>query len=76
VAGEYLDDSVERVPLVDHEGKSGALLERVTLPDGREEDQRTYSRPTKSPNGNSGQHPATLFTSEANRELRHALGTS
>jgi hypothetical protein len=35
VAGEYLDDVVERVPLVDHEGKSGALLERVTLCDGR-----------------------------------------
>jgi hypothetical protein len=35
VVGEYLDDVVERVPMVDHEGKSGALLERVTLPDGR-----------------------------------------
>jgi hypothetical protein len=35
VVGEYLDNSVERVPMVDHEGKSGALLERVTLPDGR-----------------------------------------
>jgi hypothetical protein len=35
VAGEYLDDVVERVPLVDHEGKSGALLERVRLGDGR-----------------------------------------
>ena len=35
MAGEYLDDVVERVPLVDHEGKSGAFLERVTLPDGR-----------------------------------------
>jgi hypothetical protein len=35
VAGEYLDDVVERAPMVDHEGKSGALLERVTLADGR-----------------------------------------
>ena len=35
LAGEYLDDSVERVPMIDHEGKSGALLERVTLADGR-----------------------------------------
>lgn len=35
MAGEYLDASVERVPMVDHEGKSGALLERVTLADGR-----------------------------------------
>lgn len=35
MVGEYLDDSVERVPMVEHEGKSGALLERVTLADGR-----------------------------------------
>lgn len=35
MVGEYLDDSVERAPMVEHEGKSGALLERVTLPDGR-----------------------------------------
>jgi Phosphotransferase enzyme family len=35
LAGEYLDDVVERVPMVDHEGKSGALLERVTLAGGR-----------------------------------------
>ena len=35
MAGEYLDDTVERVPMVDHEGKSGALLERLTLSDGR-----------------------------------------
>ena len=35
MAGEYLDDSVERVPMIDHEGKSGALLERVRLADGR-----------------------------------------
>jgi hypothetical protein len=35
VVGEYLDDSVERVPMVEHEGKSGALLERVRLADGR-----------------------------------------
>lgn len=34
-AGEYLDDLAERVPLVGHEGKSGALLERVMLADGR-----------------------------------------
>src|SRR5471030_687196 len=35
MAGEYLDDMVERVSMVDHEGKSGALLERLTLSDGR-----------------------------------------
>jgi hypothetical protein len=35
MAGEYLDDMVERVPMVGHEGKSGALLERLTLSDGR-----------------------------------------
>ena len=35
MAGEYLDDVVARVPMVDHEGKSGALLERVTLAGGR-----------------------------------------
>ena len=35
MAGEYLDDVVERVPMVDHEGKSGALLGRVTLAGGR-----------------------------------------
>jgi aminoglycoside/choline kinase family phosphotransferase len=35
VAGECLDDVVERAPMVDHEGKSGALLERVRLADGR-----------------------------------------
>jgi len=35
MAGEYLHDAVERVSIVDHEGKSGALLERVTLADGR-----------------------------------------
>jgi hypothetical protein len=35
MAGEYLDDALERVPVDDHEGKSGALLERVTMADGR-----------------------------------------
>jgi len=35
MAGEYLDDAVERVRMTDHEGKSGALLERLTLADGR-----------------------------------------
>jgi len=35
MAGEYLDDVVERVSLTDHEGKSGAELERVTLAGGR-----------------------------------------
>ena len=35
MAGKYLDDSVERVPMIDHEGKSGALLERVLFADGR-----------------------------------------
>ena len=33
--GGYLDTAVERVPLTDHVGKSGAALERVLLPDGR-----------------------------------------
>lgn len=33
--GEYLREMVERVPIIDHVGKSGALLERVTLTDGR-----------------------------------------
>lgn len=32
---EYLQHAVERVPLVDHEGKSGAALERLVLADGR-----------------------------------------
>ena len=31
----YLDTAVERVPLGDHAGKSGAALERVLLADGR-----------------------------------------
>ena len=35
MAGEYLDDTVERIRMTDHEGKSGALLERLTLADGR-----------------------------------------
>jgi len=35
MTGEYLDDAVERVRMTDHEGKSGALLERLTLADGR-----------------------------------------
>lgn len=35
MAGEYLDDVVERAPMIDHEGKFGALLEHVTLADGR-----------------------------------------
>lgn len=35
MAGEYLDEVVERAPMVAHEGKSGAFLERVTLADGR-----------------------------------------
>jgi hypothetical protein len=35
MAGEYLDDLVERVPMVDHDGKAGALLDRVMLADGR-----------------------------------------
>ena len=35
VAGEYLDDVLERRPMVGHSGKSGALLERVRLTDGR-----------------------------------------
>ena len=35
MAGEYLDGMVKRAPMVGHEGKSGALLERVTLADGR-----------------------------------------
>ncbi len=32
---ELLDDAVERTPLVEHLGKSGAALERVRLRDGR-----------------------------------------
>ena len=32
---ELLDDATERTVLVEHVGKSGALLERVTLADGR-----------------------------------------
>ena len=35
MAGEYLDGAIGREQIVDHEGKSGALLERVTLADGR-----------------------------------------
>ena len=35
MAGEYLDEVVERAVMTDHEGKSGALLERVMLADGR-----------------------------------------
>jgi hypothetical protein len=35
MAGEYLHDVVGREQVVDHEGKSGALLERVRLGDGR-----------------------------------------
>ncbi|MEP7368317.1 MAG: phosphotransferase [Dermatophilaceae bacterium] len=35
MVGEYLADIVERVLMADHEGKSGALLERLTLADGR-----------------------------------------
>ena len=35
MAGEYLDEVVERAVMIDHEGKSGALLERVMLADGR-----------------------------------------
>jgi hypothetical protein len=35
MAGEYLDDAVERARMTDHEGKSGALLERLVLADGR-----------------------------------------
>lgn len=34
-SGSILQDAVERIPLVDHEGKSGAALERVLLADGR-----------------------------------------
>jgi len=33
--GSILQNAVERLPLVDHEGKSGAALERVLLADGR-----------------------------------------
>lgn len=33
--GSYLQDAVARVPLAGHVGKSGALLERVLLADGR-----------------------------------------
>jgi hypothetical protein len=33
--GAYLDQAVERVPLAEHVGKSGAALERVVLADGR-----------------------------------------
>jgi len=46
MVGEYLDDSVERVPMVDHEGKSGALLERVTLADGRRLIVKSFSPKT------------------------------
>jgi hypothetical protein len=46
MAGEYLDDVVERVPLVEHEGKSGALLERVTLADGRRRIVKRFSPAT------------------------------
>jgi len=34
-AGSILQNAVERIPLVDHEGKSGAALERVLLADGQ-----------------------------------------
>ena len=33
--GSILQNAVERIPLLDHEGKSGAALERVLLADGR-----------------------------------------
>jgi len=46
MAGQYLDDAVERVPVVDHEGKSGALLERVTLADGRHLTVKRFSPAT------------------------------
>jgi hypothetical protein len=46
MAGEYLDDVVGREPMVDHEGKSGALLERVTLADGRRLVVKRFSRET------------------------------
>ena len=32
---EFLDDAIERTVLAEHVGKSGAVLERVTLGDGR-----------------------------------------
>lgn len=46
MVGDYLDDVVERAPMMGHEGRSGALLERVTFSDGRRRIVKRFSRAT------------------------------